>query len=120
MNMLKTAIAAIVVAAGTLGAALPAAAESPRWGHGSTWHGDRHDRWDRHDRHDRHDRWGRRGVCEPHEAVGKASAFGVRRAGIARVSRHEIVVMGRYRGNHALIVFDRSSRNCRVVAARGI
>jgi hypothetical protein len=63
---------------------------------------------------------GRRGICEPHEAVEKAHDFGLRRVGIERVTRHEIVVSGRQYGHRALLVFDRFSRHCRVIATRGL
>lgn len=130
----KTIVAAVLVAAGTLAAAAPASAQGPR-GHveeprqGSNWHGG-HDRFDRDDRRGRPGwghpgahrpgGWGRPGVCEPREAIGKAMARGMHRPGINRVSRHQIVVSGRYRGHYAMLVFDRTSRNCRIVAARGI
>jgi hypothetical protein len=63
---------------------------------------------------------GRRGICEPHEAVERARDFGLRRIGIERVTRHEIVVSGRHYGHRALLVFDRFSRHCRVIATRGL
>jgi hypothetical protein len=77
------------------------------------------DGWDDRGRPHRPGHW-RRGVCEPHEAVEKAREFGLRRIGIERVSRHEIVVSGRNYGHRALLVFDRFSRHCRVIATRGL
>ena len=71
--------------------------------------------------HPRHQDGGRRhGFCDPGEAVEKARHFGLRRAGVERVSRHEILVTGRYHGHRALLVFDRNSRHCRVIGARGL
>lgn len=77
--------------------------------------------WYEQDRHRPHyPGHGRRGICEPHEAVEKAHDFGLRRVGIERVTRHEIVVSGRQYGHRALLVFDRFSRHCRVIATRGL
>jgi hypothetical protein len=53
-------------------------------------------------------------------AVEKARHFGLRRAGIERVTRHEILVTGRHYGHRALLVFDRTSRHCRIVGSRGL
>ncbi|MEZ5873093.1 MAG: hypothetical protein R3D32_14880 [Nitratireductor sp.] len=59
-------------------------------------------------------------VCEPGEAVYKARSLGLRHAGVERINRRVIVVSGRHRGHWASVVFDRSSRHCRILDARGI
>lgn len=59
-------------------------------------------------------------VCHPGEAVEKARNYGMRRPGIERVTPYEIVVSGRAHGNRALLVFDRTSRHCRIIGSRGI
>jgi hypothetical protein len=59
-------------------------------------------------------------ICRPGEAVQKAYRQGMRRPGIERVSRHEVVVSGRFRGHRAVLVFDRNSSRCRVLYSRGI
>ena len=80
---------------------------------------DRRSRYDRRDRRSRH--YGghnyRRGVCEPRKALRKARRMGVRRAHIARVNRHVVVVKGYRYGGRAKVKFGRS-RHCPVVAFR--
>jgi hypothetical protein len=84
----------------------------------------RHGRWDHRDHRDNRDlRRGRpdfRNICQPREALWKASRLGMRRADIQRVLPRNIIVTGWRHGHHARIVFDRTSRHCRVVAKRGI
>lgn len=79
----------------------------------------RHDRYRRHDhRSRRYDRYGYRGgVCAPRRALHKARRMGVRRAHIARVNRHVVVVKGRRYGGRAKVKFGRS-RHCPVIAFR--
>jgi hypothetical protein len=64
--------------------------------------------------------WYGKRICEPRQAVHKASRLGMRRPGIRRVTRSEIVVAGHNYGRRALVVFDRFSPHCRIVSARGI
>jgi len=71
-----------------------------RGGHGGRHYGDR--------------------ICRPGEAVQKAFRQGMRRPGIERVTRREVVVTGRFRGHRAMLVFDRNSSRCRVLYSRGI
>lgn len=59
-------------------------------------------------------------ICRPGEAVQKAYRHGMRRPGIERVTRREVVVTGRFRGHRAMLVFDRTSSRCRVLYSRGI
>ncbi|MEZ5800203.1 MAG: hypothetical protein R3D29_06760 [Nitratireductor sp.] len=59
-------------------------------------------------------------ICQPGEAIHKARSLGLRHPGIDRVNRHVVVVSGRHRGHWARLVFDRTSRHCRIVDARGI
>jgi hypothetical protein len=59
-------------------------------------------------------------ICRPGEAVQKAYRQGMRRPGIERVTRREVVVTGRFRGHHAMLVFDRNSSRCRILYSRGI
>jgi hypothetical protein len=116
------AITALVL--GGMFAAAPASAGGARGevhfagGRHGDFHNDRHYRG--HERHGRYGRYGRRGICQPHEAIGKAMAYGMRRPGIVRVSAFEVVVAGRHRGHRAVLVFDRNSGRCRVLDARGI
>jgi hypothetical protein len=78
-----------------------------------------HRRYDRRDRRSRHNGGYnyRRGVCAPRKALRKARRMGVRRAHIARVNRHEVVVKGYRYGGRAKVKFGRS-RHCPVVAFR--
>jgi hypothetical protein len=78
------------------------------------WHGDRHHA------QPPYDRYGRRGVCQPREAVHKALRFGMHRPGVARISQRAIVVVGWNRGHRAKITFARYTPYCRVLDARGI
>lgn len=61
-----------------------------------------------------------RPACHPREAVGKAWRQGLRRPGVERVGRRDIVVSGWFRGHRAVLVFDRYSPRCRVIGSRGI
>lgn len=118
-NQNFAAFAAAALVLGGLFTATPASAGNwqvevyPSGRHGD-WHDGRRGHGGRDERH------GRRGTCEPHEAIAKAHEWGLRRPGIVRVTPYEIVVAGRHRGDRAVLVFDRGSRRCRVIDARGI
>ena len=58
--------------------------------------------------------------CQPAQAIEKARSFGLRRPGIERLTRHEIIISGRYHGDRAWLVIDRQSRRCRIINSRGI
>ncbi len=122
-NLTLRGFAAIILAGSIgFGAAAPAAAGGYGHGGGSVYHSGggyggynpgRHPGY--HPGGNRRDR-----VCQPHEAVEKARSKGLRRAGVERVTQWEIIVTGRAYGNRALLVFDRTSRNCRIIGSRGI
>ena len=91
-------------------------------GRGYRSHHRRYDRYDRYSRHNRRSRYYggynyRRGVCAPRRALRKARRMGVRRAHIARVNRHVVVVKGYRYGGRAKVKFGRS-RHCPVIAFR--
>jgi hypothetical protein len=65
-------------------------------------------REDRRYHRDRRDRWARE--CTPGRALDKAERMGVRRARVADVSRRTITVVGRSRGDRAVITFARAPR----------
>jgi hypothetical protein len=113
MNRFSKLIAGLVTIAAIAGAT--GAAQAGGYSHGgSVYHGGgyRHQVYPGGHRRDR--------VCEPYEAVEKARYLGLRHPGIERVTRWEIVVSGRAYGHRAVLVFDRSSRRCHVVASRGL
>jgi hypothetical protein len=72
------------------------------YGRGGGWHGDY------------------RPLCHPREAVGKAWRQGLRRPGVERVTRRDIVVSGWFHGHRAVLIFDRHSPRCRIIGSRGI
>ncbi len=78
-------------------------------GHGGGWQG-RPGGW----------HGGHRAQCRPSEAIERAWRQGMRRPGIERVGRRDIVVAGWFRGHRAVLVFDRHSPRCRVIGSRGI
>ena len=118
-SLMKSALlaAAVVLATGSL--VTPAAA-GPNFGQGHVMrHGAQVEQFfSDHRRH--YDRRIRDRVCQPGEAIHKARRLGLRHAGIERVNHRVVVVSGRHRGHWATIAFDRTSRHCRIVRARGI
>ncbi len=110
-------IAIILASAIGVVATVPAAAGGYNHGSGSIYSGGGHGGYNGDHRPGGHRR--DRG-CQPHEAVEKARYHGLRRAGVERVTPWEIVVTGRAYGNRALLVFDRSSRHCRIIGSRGL
>ncbi len=117
-NQIVRGVAAILFAgAFAISPASQAAAGGYNHGGGSVYTGGGHGGYNpgRHPGGHRRDRG-----CQPHEAVEKARYQGLRRAGIERVTPWEIVVTGRAYGNRAMLVFDRSSRHCRIIGSRGI
>ena len=127
LNMFRTAIAALGVAAAGLSATAPTASAAsielrigtPGASVTLTDHR-RHDLRRDHRRHDfrrdyrrhesrrdhrdfRRDRWA--GTCRPAHAVHKARSMGIRRAGIIDISHCNVVVRGVKRGHPVYVTF---------------
>lgn len=115
LTTLKKAAVAGLVGLTAL-AAVPASADSLRFRIGDDdarlgiYLGDssRHGRWREERRHER------RG-CSPDRALDKAERMGIRRARIDYVSRNEIAVVGRSRGDRVYVTFARE-RGCPVLS----
>ena len=92
--------------------------------HGYTYRGYQGRPWYRHGyrgyRHGYRPRGHRFRGCGPERAVHKARRYGLRHAGIYRITPGYITVTGRRHGHHAWITFYRSSRSCRIAGAHGI
>ena len=119
-NLIKSVLlaAGVVLAAGSL--STPAnAGEGHVMRHGAQTY-QHHYGQQFYGRYQSRERYHRDRICQPGEAIHKARSLGLRHPGIDRVNRHVVVVSGRHRGHWARLVFDRTSRHCRIVDARGI
>ncbi|MCY0096087.1 hypothetical protein [Hoeflea ulvae] len=129
-NPIRTALAALVVAAAGIAASAPAAnaggigfelsiggpsgaivvRDHDRRGGWNRFEGHRNDRWNRGHR-------GGRSACKPQRAVSKARHMGVRRAEVIRANHNRVVVAGVRHHRSVRVVFA-NDRNCPVISVR--